>query len=100
MVKARSTKIAREEIGWLVKAQWHDDKPMIKAKISYEFHIRNKRRRDMDNLFAMTKPWQDGLIDVGVIFFDDANHLEIGSMELVEDTEDKTIVTIEELKNE
>lgn len=95
-VKARAVKASREEIGWLAKVQWHDDEPMMKAQISYEFHT-DKRKRDLDNLLAMCKPWQDGLIDAGVIFYDDAEHLEIGQNIVVVGSEsNKTYVKIAE----
>ena len=97
-VKARATKVSREEIGWLAKSQWHDEKPMIKARVSYDFHTKDKRHRDLDNLLAMTKPWQDGLIDAGVIFYDDAHHLEIGDIKLIQSDADQTIISIEEGK--
>ncbi len=97
MVKARAVRASREEIGWLAKAQWHDDKPMVKARISYEFHTKDKRRRDLENLLAMTKPWPDGLIDGGVIFYDDAEHLKLGQCDVVHDTVEQSIVIVEEI---
>ena len=96
-VKARAVRASREEIGWLTKAQWHDDKPMMKARISYEFYSKDKRHRDLDNLLAMCKPWQDGLIDIGVIFYDDAQHLEIGSVKLTQSNIEQSIIIVEEV---
>lgn len=96
-VRHKATQEAKEEIGWLAKAQWHDEKPMMKARISYMFHAKDHRKRDLDNLLASCKFIPDSLIDVGVIFYDDAQHLEIGSVSLTTDTEDKTYITIEEL---
>ena len=96
-VKARAVKASREEIGWLAKAQWQDQKPMVKARISYEFHAKDKRHRDLDNLLAMTKSWLDSLIDVGVIFYDDAEHLEIGSITLKRGNVEQSIILVEEL---
>ena len=95
--KARVVKIAKDEIGWLAKAQWHDEKPMMKARISYAFFTKDHRRRDLDNLLSACKAYQDGLIEVGVLFYDDAKHLEIGSVTLTTDVEDRTIVTVEEI---
>jgi len=98
VVKARAVKVSREEIGWLAKAQWHDDEPMMKARISYEFHT-DKRKRDLDNLLASCKAWQDGLIDAGVIFYDDSEHLEMGQhMVVIGSDSNKTFVKIEEIK--
>lgn len=96
-VKARAVKASREEIGWLAKIQWHDDKPILRARISYEFHVDDHRKRDLDNLLAMCKPWQDGLIDVGVIFYDDSAHLEIGSIKVVQGGTEQSIIEITEL---
>ncbi len=96
-VRAAATRDAQREIGWLAKVDWHDDKPMMKARISYEFHAADHRRRDLDNLLSACKAYQDGLIEVGVLFYDDAAHLEIGSVKMVQDGEDKTVITVEEL---
>ena len=97
-VKARAVKASREEIGWLAKEQWHDDEPMMKARISYDFQVKNKRNRDLDNLLAMCKPWQDGLIDAGVLFYDDAKHLEIGHPKVMQGDAEQSIVTLEEIE--
>jgi len=90
-------KVAREEVGWLAKAQWKDQKPIIKARISYEFLIKDRRKRDADNLLAACKPFTDGLIDAGVIFYDDIEHLEYGLVRAVYDSKDETRIMIEEL---
>lgn len=96
-IRHRATNEAKDEIGWLAKAQWHDDKPMMKARISYMFHAKDHRRRDLDNLLAACKAYQDGLIEVGVLFYDDAEHLEIGSVSLTTDDRDMTFIMIQEL---
>lgn len=96
--RSRVSKIARDEVAWLAKAQWHDDKPMMKARISYEFLLKDRRKHDADNLLASCKPFTDGLIDAGVIFYDDIEHLEYGLVRAVYDDKDQTIITIEELK--
>ena len=88
---------AREEVGWLSKAEWQDQKPMMKARISYEFLIKDRRKRDTDNLLAACKPFTDGLIDGGVLFYDDMKHLEYGMVRAVYDTKDQTTITVEEL---
>ncbi len=95
-VRHKATREAKDEIGWLAKVDWHDEKPMMKARISYEFHSADHRRRDLDNLLSACKAYQDGLIEVGVLFYDDAAHLEIGSVKMLQDGEDKTVITIEE----
>ena len=97
-IKARAIKASREEAGWLAKAQWKDQKPMMKARISYEFLIKDRRKRDADNLLAACKPFTDGLIDAGVIFYDDIEHLETGLNRTIFDTKDETVITIVELR--
>ena len=102
MIKARAVKASKEEVGWLVKTQWHDDKPMTRAQISYEFRVKDRRHRDLDNLLASCKAYQDGLIEVGVIFYDDADHLTIGRCNVKQGDAEQTIIRIEEIerKNE
>lgn len=96
-VRYRATQEAKEEIGWLAKAQWGDAEPMMKARISYMFHAKDRRKRDLDNLLSACKAYQDGLIEVGVLFNDDAEHLEIGGVSLTSDIMDKTYILVEEL---
>ena len=96
--RSRVSRIAREEVAWLAKSQWHDDKPMMKARISYEFLIKDRRKHDVDNLLSACKPFTDGLIDAGVIFYDDLEHLEYGLIRAVYDTRDETIITVEEIE--
>jgi len=92
------SKIARDEVAWMAKEQWHDDKPMMKARISYEFLIKDRRKHDVDNLLAACmKTAADGLIDAGVIFYDDMKHLEYGLVRAIYDSKDETTILIEEL---
>ena len=95
--RSRVSKIARDEVAWLAKTQWHDDSPMMRARISYEYRLKGNRVRDIDNLLAACKPFCDGLIDAGVIFYDDMAHLEYGLVRAVYDVKDETIITVEEL---
>ncbi len=95
-VKASAVKAAREEVGWLAKEQWLDQPPMMKATIAYRFSCADLRRRDIDNLVAACKAFQDGLVDVGVLFLDDAAHLSPGVSSLTTDTFNRTVIEIEE----
>ena len=95
-VRYKATKEAKEEVGWLAKIQWKDEKPMMKARISYEFFAKDHRKRDLDNLLSACKAYQDGLIDVGVLFYDDAEHLEIGGVSFAVGTEERTVIIVEE----
>ena len=95
--RSEVSKTAREEVGWLAKAQWKDEKPMMRPKISYEFLIKDKRKHDLDNLLAACKPYTDGLIDAGVIFYDETVHLEYGLIRAIYDVKDEIIILVEEL---
>ena len=96
-VKARAVKASREEVGWLAKHYWKDKEPMVKARISYEFMVKDRRKRDIDNLVAACKPFADGLIDAGVIFYDDSQHLEYGVSSVTTDDKNETIIRVVEL---
>ncbi len=96
-VRHRVTQEAKDEIGWLAKIQWGDNDPLKKARISYEFHSKDRRRRDLDNILSACKAYQDGLIEAGILTYDDAAHLEIGSVTYVEDIAEKTIISIAEV---
>ncbi len=96
---ARGKKVARAEAGWLALAQWKGQMPMSCAMISYEFTVKVDRVRDHDNLIASCKPLQDGLIDAGVIFYDDANHLKLGSVTISKGDKDLTTILVQEVKS-
>jgi len=70
---------------------------MMKARISYEFLLNDQRNRDVDNLLAASKPFTDGLIDAGVIFYDDAKHLEYGEVKATYTDKEQTIIIVEEI---
>jgi hypothetical protein len=95
---ARGKKVARDEAGWLAASQWKGQKPMMYAMISYEFTVKLERERDNDNLIAACKPFQDGLIDAGVIFFDDAKHLKLGSVTINKGNKDSMTIFVQELE--
>ncbi len=95
-IKAQAARIARAESGWLAKSQWHDSKPMMLAEISYQFMCKLSRNRDHDNLVAACKSFQDGLIDAGVIAFDDSKHLTLGRVDVLPGDTDQTIITVTE----
>ena len=96
--RSEVSRIAREEVGWLAKAQWKDQKPMMKACISYEFVVKDRRKHDVDNLLSSCKPLTDALIDAGVIFYDDMKHLEYGTVRAIYGDRDETIISVKELE--
>ena len=71
---------------------------MMKARISYEFLLKDQRTRDIDNLLAACKPFCDGLIDAGVIFYDDAKHLEYGEVKATYTDRNQTTIIVEEIE--
>lgn len=71
--------------------------PIQRAKIDYEFRVKGKRRRDLDNLLAAMKPGVDGLVDAGLIQDDDCDHLELAGARIVRSDCDATIITISEV---
>jgi len=97
-VKAQAVRIARAEVGWLAKAEWHSEKPMPRAVVSYEFTVTVIRLRDQDNFITRCKAWQDGLIDAGILVFDDSKHLKIGSVSFIKGDKNQTVITVQELE--
>jgi len=95
-VKARAVKAQREEAGWLAKAQWQNRPPMTHARISYEFTVKDKRRRDISNLVSACKSLEDGIVDAGVVVDDDAKHLEVGHILLTRGDTEQIIIKVEE----
>ena len=97
-VRSRFSRIAKDEMAWLAKHHWKGKKPMNKAIIRYEFHFKDNRTHDYDNLLSACKPYQDGLVVGGVIVNDDCKHLEIGSLKAFYDGVDKVVIKVEERK--
>ena len=96
-VKARAVRASREEIGWTAKSQWIDQPPMIYARVSYKFEVKDKRHRDIDNLISSCKSFQDGLVDAGIISSDDSEHLKLGQCSVEQSDVSRTIIRIEEM---
>ena len=74
----------------------------IKAVINLAFYFPDQRRRDRDNLLARVKPGLDGIVDAALIMDDDAEHLEIGKVDIFVDPERAplTIIELEEQKED
>lgn len=96
-VRSKETKAAKDEIGWLIKTNGGAGKTIQRARISYEFHLKDRRRKDLDNLLSSAKAWQDSLVEAGVMAGDDFEHLEIGSFKALVTGHAETIITVEEL---
>lgn len=75
--------------------------PFTKARLDLTFIFPEQRRRDRDNLIASFKPGLDGIVASALLLDDDAEHLEIGKVDILVDPElaPLTIIDIEELEN-
>ena len=73
--------------------------PFTRAKLELTFVFPEWRRRDRDNLLARFKPGLDGIVQSGLVPDDDAEHLEIGEVDILVDPE-RTPLTIIELEDE
>ena len=72
MTVYRAKAAAKQDAIALVMAQGKPDKPYEKAHITITWIAKDKRKRDIDNLFAAMKPTIDGLVAVGLLADDDA----------------------------
>tara|TARA_Y100000310_G_scaffold258685_1_gene267164 strand:+ start:965 stop:1234 length:270 start_codon:yes stop_codon:yes gene_type:complete len=50
----------------------------LMANPTIQFHFRNWRKIDIDNLAIGMKSWVDGLVDAGLLVDDDPDHLTYG----------------------
>ena len=69
-------------------------RPFKKAHISITFIAKDKRKRDLDNLFAAMKSTVDAIVDAGVLEDDDADHVSY-TIQFERGEEDNTIIDIE-----
>ena len=75
--------------------------PFVKAKLNLAVVFPELRLRDQDNLLARFKPGLDAVVDSGLVLDDDMEHLEIGQVGVVVDSERAPLTIIElEVKNE
>ncbi|MBA7677606.1 hypothetical protein ES703_85866 [subsurface metagenome] len=69
--------------------------PFVKAKLDLTFIFPQQRRRDRDNLLARFKPGLDGIVDAELLLDDDAEHLVIGKVDPLVDSERSPLTVIE-----
>ena len=95
----RAKRAAKEEMMWLVLEQGVPKEPIRKARIDITFVASDKRRRDLDNLFASLKASIDGLVEVGLLWDDSADRVTYTiRYELGE--KPNTIINIQEVSDE
>ena len=88
--------VAKEVAAALVLAQGKPAHPIEKAHIAITWVAKDKRRRDIDNLFASMKPYIDGLVKVGLIADDSAMHVSY-TLKYERGDKDNTIIEVEEI---
>ena len=86
---------AKEMAMGLVLEQGRPATPYAKAHITVTWVAKDKRRRDVDNLFAAMKPYIDGLVEAELIEDDDAMHVSY-TLRYERGDKDNTILEIEE----
>jgi Holliday junction resolvase RusA-like endonuclease len=96
MALYRAKDAAKQEAAALVMAQGKPPRPYEKAHITIIWVSKDKRRRDVDNLFASCKAYIDGLVAVGLLADDDARHVSY-TLRYERGTRDNTIIDVEEL---
>ena len=74
--------------------------PFTKARLNLTFVFAEQRRRDSDNLLARFKPGLDAIVDAELLLDDDAEHLEIGNVDILVDPgrAPLTIIELDEIK--
>jgi Holliday junction resolvase RusA-like endonuclease len=80
----------------LVLEQGRPAVPYERAHITITWVAKDKRRRDVDNLFASMKGYIDGLVEAELIEDDDAMHVSY-TLRYERGDADNTIIEVEEV---
>jgi Holliday junction resolvase RusA-like endonuclease len=91
----RAKDAAKQEAAFLALEQGRPAQPYEKARLTITWIAKDKRRRDIDNLFAAMKPYIDGLVAVGLIADDSAMHVTY-TLRYERGDKDNTIIEVEE----
>jgi len=92
----RAKRDAKDEAMALVLEQGRPDIPYEKAHITITWVAKDKRRRDVDNLFASMKPYIDGLVESGLLVDDDARHVSY-TLKYERGDADNTVIEVKEI---
>ena len=90
----RAKRDAKDEAIALVLQQGRPATPYEKAHITITWVAKDKRRRDIDNLFASMKGYIDGLVGVGLVVDDSAMHVSY-TLRYERGAQDDTIIEVE-----
>jgi crossover junction endodeoxyribonuclease RusA len=96
MLLYKAKREAKEEAYVIAKKVGVPDKPYHRVHITITYVSKDKRRRDMDNLLASTKPTIDGIVAAKVIEDDSVFNVSYSLYYEVGDKA-KTIIEIEEI---
>ncbi len=88
------TQSAKAEVYYLAQEKLDHWKAPKKAMISYVFTVTSYHNRDLDNLLASCKAFQDGLVQAGILRADDGWQFSIGKGEVVKGTREQTEIRI------
>ena len=87
---------AKDEAIALVLEQGRPAVPYEKAHITITWVAKDKRRRDVDNLFASMKGYIDGLVEAELISDDSAMHVSY-TLRYERGDADNTVIDVEEV---
>ena len=75
--------------------------PFTQASLNLTFVFPEQRRRDRDNCLSSFKPGLDAIVDSGLIWDDDSEHLQLGKVDILVAPElaPLTVIDIEELRS-
>ena len=97
MALAAAKRDAKEEAFALVLQQGRPATPYDKAHITITWIAKDKRRRDVDNLFSSMKGYIDGLVHVGLITDDSAMNVNY-TLKYEQGEKNDTVIEVEEVK--
>ena len=89
---------AKDHAMALVYQQGKPSKPYARAHITITWVAKDKRRRDVDNLFSSMKGYLDGLVAAGVIIDDSAANVQY-TLVYEHGSENNTIIKIHKVND-
>lgn len=85
------TKTAEEEVGWALKLAWKKEPSTSDFMVGMEFHVKGKRRWDLDNLMKL-------VLDAGnkIVWKDDSQVIELHGYLIRSSTNPRTEIVVKE----
>ena len=106
-VESKRVRNAKTDFTFLLRDAWQRTYPqtplearkMARCRLEWRLTYPTRRRRDIDNIASSLKPWQDCLVDEGLIEADDSEHIVGVAVTLgVEKGIERTVLAIEEVE--